>query len=515
MTNTMESQAAGAQVRQPSRVTMAMRVSAQAFADESALPRIDALIAHADGDPALLFARACCLEDLARYDDAKRAYAEVLARDPAHFGALTNLGGLLHMHGVRPVARALYTKALVEHPDEPMAYVNLANALVEDGEYAEAEAMYLAGLRVRPDYPNLHFALSLLYRDRGDDDSALKHHQLAFVKPLITISHYTGSAAPLDVLVILAAHGGNVVTHPFFDRNVVRLSTVVAEGYQPWMQLPPHHLVFNGIGDVDRSIVPLRVARDIVKRSGMPVLNDPERVLATSRADVTGRLARIPGVITPHTIALPRALVTPAELTQRGFTFPLLLRSPGHHTGNHFEWVETPADLAAVRDALPGQELLAIAYVDGRGADGLYRKYRVLFVGGRLYPLHLAISARWKVHYFSADMFDRADHRAEEERFLTDMAAAIGAPALAALEAIAATLGLDYGGIDFGLDAAGNVVLYESNATMAVFPPPPDEHFNYRRAPVQRVIDAVRALLVETGRRGGYPVPAGDALKER
>jgi hypothetical protein len=172
--------------------------------------------------------------------------------------------------------------------------------------------------------------------------------------------------------------------------------------------------------------------------------------------------------------------------------------------------VQTPLALPAVRDSLPGIELLAIAYVDGRGADEMYRKYRVLFIGGKLYPLHLAISPRWKVHYFSADMADRPDHRAEEARFLADMAGAIGPQSVAALEAIAATLGLDYGGIDFGRDAAGNVLLYEANATMAVFPPPPDEHFAYRRAPVDRVIAAIRQLIVDTAVRGGYAA-AGSA----
>jgi len=488
----------------PSRVTMAMRVSAQAFADEESLARIDALLAAQPDDVKLLFARACCLEDLARYESAKRAYAVVLERDPSNFGALTNLGSLLHMHGQRVVARALYTKAVVEHPDEPMAYVNLGNALLEDGEDAAAEATYQAGLRMRPDYPNLHFALSVFYHHAGDDDSALKHHQLAFVKPLVTVAPYHGTGPPLDVLLLVAAHGGNVVTHPFFDRRVVRLYTHVAEGYQPWLELPPHHLIFNGIGDVDRSLAPLRVAREIVARSGAPVINDPDAVLGSGRASVTERLARIPGVVAPRTLALPRVSVTAEELTKRGFTFPLLLRSPGHHTGNHFAWVATPHTLPAVRDALPGLELLAIEVLDGRGSDAMYRKYRVLFIGGKLYPLHLAISPRWKVHYFSADMAERPDHRAEEAAFLADMAATIGAPGVAALEQIAATLGLDYGGIDFGRDAAGNVLLYEANATMAVFPPPPDEHFTYRRPPFERVIAAVRQLIVDTGVRGGF-----------
>lgn len=490
-----------------------MRVSAQCFADEEALARIDALLAENPDNLALLFGRACCLEDLARYPEAKRAYSDLLTRDPTHFGALTNLGSLLHMHGERIVARALHTKAVVEHPDEPMAYVNLGNALLEDGDVAGAEATYFAGLRVRPEYPNLHFALSLLYRARGDADTELKHRQLAFVKPIVRVAPYYGEGPPIDVLLLLAAHGGNVVTHPFFDNRVVRLYTLVAEGYQPWLELPAHDLIFNGIGDVDRSLDPLRIAETIVARSGAPVINDPAAVLASGRASVTERLGSIPGVIAPRTIALPRGTVTAAELEARGFTFPLLLRSPGHHTGNHFAWVESPHALPAIRDALPGQELLVIAYVDGRGADGLYRKYRVLFIDGRLYPLHLAISSQWKVHYFSADMADRPDHRAEEAHFLADMTATLGTEGVATLERITATLGLDYGGIDFGRDAAGNILVYESNATMAVFPPPPDEHFNYRRAPVERVLAAVRQLIVD--RAGQRSSSTGSAWSAR
>ncbi|HEY5350775.1 MAG TPA: hypothetical protein VIJ64_13605, partial [Candidatus Lustribacter sp.] len=66
-----------------------------------------------------------------------------------------------------------------------------------------------------------------------------------------------------------------------------------------------------------------------------------------------------------------------------------------------------------------------------------------------------------------------------------------------------------YGGIDFGRDATGNLLLYEANATMAVFPPPPDEHFAYRRAPVANVIAAIRQLVVDAGVRGGYAPASG------
>ncbi len=123
-----------------------------------------------------------------------------------------------------------------------------------------------------------------------------------------------------------------------------------------------------------------------------------------------------------------------------------------------------------------------------------------MFVGGGLYPLHMAISPDWKVHYFSADMADRADHRALDEAFLTQMGTALGAPAIAALERIRDRLGLDYAGIDFAVNAAGEVVVFEANATMVVAVPGNDERWAYRRNPVERVIDAARAMVLANAR---------------
>ena len=50
-------------------------------------------------------------------------------------------------------------------------------------------------------------------------------------------------------------------------------------------------------------------------------------------------------------------------------------------------------------------------------------------------------------------------------------------------------------GIDFGIDVAGRVVVFEANATMIVLPPAAEAMWNYRRVPVRWIIDAVRAML--------------------
>ena len=99
------------------------------------------------------------------------------------------------------------------------------------------------------------------------------------------------------------------------------------------------------------------------------------------------------------------------------------------------------------------------------------------------------------------------EHRAQDAAFLDDMPAMLKSETIAALGRIVRALGLDYAGIDFGIGACGEVVLFEANATMVVKPPDPDERWAYRGPAVTRILDAVGAMLREraTGCRGLKP----------
>jgi glutathione synthase/RimK-type ligase-like ATP-grasp enzyme len=282
------------------------------------------------------------------------------------------------------------------------------------------------------------------------------------------------------------------------DDRVFRTIVVAPEFYPPHTPLPPHHVVFNAIGDADLSAAALAAAQSLVALTDAPVINPPAAVLATGRAD-HARLASVPGVVMPSTAMLSRELLSspdaPATLARHGFRFPLLARTPGFHTGRHFIKVENADTLAAAIAQLPGRELAVIEFLNARGADGKVRKYRVMMIDGQPYPLHLAISSDWKIHYFTAEMADRADHRAEDAAFLEDMPAVLGPRAMEALAQIQSKLGLDYAGIDFGLSAEGNVLVFEANATMVVNPPEPDERWAYRRPAVEKIFTAVRRML--------------------
>jgi hypothetical protein len=180
----------------------------------------------------------------------------------------------------------------------------------------------------------------------------------------------------------------------------------------------------------------------------------------------------------------------------KGFAFPVLLRAPGFHTGRHFVRAESPQALAAAARDFPGEEAWLIEPLDARDTDGTFRKFRVMIIERTLYPLHLAISRNWKVHYFTADMAESPSNRAREAAYLDDMADVVGARGMAALSRLAAALDLDYCGVDFAVNAAGDILFFEANATMVMIPLPADEKWTYRRPAFDKVFAAVRAMLV-------------------
>jgi len=294
--------------------------------------------------------------------------------------------------------------------------------------------------------------------------------------------------------VLVSAVGGNIPIRFLLDDRVFEVSTLAVEARAATAAvLPPHDLVFNAVGDADLGATALDAVDVVLARTTAPVINAPCRVRLTGRAANAQRLAGLSGVVTPRLAVTPRDQI--ASAAER-FGYPLLLRSPGFHTGRYFQRVETPGDLAEAAAGLPGRELMLIEFLDARDKQGQARKYRVMMIDGRLYPLHLAVSADWKVHYFTADMAERPDLRAEEAAFLNDMPGVLGPVAMAGLARIAEALGLDYAGVDFGLNARGEILLFEANATMVVNPPDPDPRWDYRRAAVERILSAARAMLI-------------------
>jgi len=467
-------------------------------AREAALRDLNDCIASNPNATAPRRERACLLAEMGRTLEARDAYLALLALDPSDRVALNNLGALLHSTGYRTAARTAYAEAVARHPDDPLGHVNLGNVLFENGEFQRAREHFETALRVDPGHADAHRGLAYVLAEFGDEEGAQWHRKKGFQDRPVMALPYRGQGPPVPLLLLVSSIGGNIPTRYLLDDRVFQTFVVVPEFYDLKVPLPPHQVVFNAIGDADLTAPALVAAQSVVALTTAPVINLPAAVLATGRAD-HARLSRLPGVVMPLTVNLPRDLLSAPEaaatIARHGFRFPLLVRTPGFHTGRHFVRVESPDALTQAVAELPGKELTVIEFLNARGADGKVRKYRVMMIGGQLYPLHVAISSQWKVHYFTAEMAERADHRAEDAEFLENMAGVLGPRAMEALAHIQATLGLDYAGIDFGLSATGDLLLFEANATMVVNPPEPDERWAYRRPAVERILAAVREML--------------------
>jgi hypothetical protein len=451
--------------------------------------------------------RAVLLGALNRRPDAQQAFVDILRRAPANFSALNAFGALLTDMGAIDAACRVYSEAIVHHPANPMGHVNLANLLLRANKHTEAREHYETALGIDPDHAEAHQGLGAVLSDLGDRAGARYHFQKGFRGNAISSLPYRGTEPPVALLQLVSSGGGNIPTAAFLDDCTFLTSVIVTDYLDPSTPLPPHRLIFNAIGDADLCEPALEAAARLIARSSAPVINDPRAVMKTGRISNARRLGAVPGVVTPRTIALARDLLAGPDgagsIANRGFSFPLLLRSPGYHTGRNFVLVASAAELSAAAAALPGNDLLVIEYLDARGRDGNARKYRVMMIAGRIYPLHLAISRQWKVHYFTSDMADQPDHRLEEASFLGDMPAALGDKAIAALEQIRDALGLDYGGIDFGLGPDGDLLLFEANATMVIAPPGPDERWAYRRTAIAAILDAVVAMIMQKSAQAG------------
>ena len=452
--------------------------------------------------------RAVLLGALDRRQDAQQAFIDILRRAPTHFSALNEFGTLLTNMGAIDAACRVYSEAILHHPDNPMARVNLANLLLRANKHVEAREHYETVLRIDPDHAEAHQGLGAVLSDIGDRAGARHHFQKGFRGHAISSLPYRGTRPPVTVLQLVSSGGGNIPTAALLDDCVFLTSVVVADYLDPSAVLPPHQLIFNAIGDADLCAPALQAAARLTARTDVPVINDPRAVMKTGRIDNARRLGAVPGVIAPRTTAIARDILAGpdgvAALANHQFAFPLLLRSPGYHTGRNFIIVEQAAELSAAAAGLPGDDLLGhrISRCPRRGRQCAKiprdddRRPNLSAASGDIAEMEGAL--------FHLRYGRQAGPSARRKRaFLPTCRQRSATTAMAALEEIQDVLGLDYGGIDFGLGPDGDLLLFEANATMVIAPVDPDERWAYRRTAISTIIDAVVAMLKHKSTQAG------------
>ena len=267
--------------------------------------------------------------------------------------------------------------------------------------------------------------------------------------------------------------------------------------------MPEHDVAFFAVSESD----PATLARlaPLFAAWPRPALNDPAQVARLSRDGVALGLRDIPGILTA-----PIAPATRAEIATRlsaggdiaallpGGAYPVLLRPRGSHAGAGLAKADTPAALAAALAEAPGEDFFLSGFIDYAGTDGLFRKYRVAFIDGAPFLVHMAASEHWMVHYLNAGMSDRAERRDEEAAAMAGFDAGFARRHRAALEALNAWMGLDYHQIDCAEAPDGRLLVFEADVAGIVHAMDPPELFPYKPRQMRRLMTAFGELL---GRR--------------
>jgi Tfp pilus assembly protein PilF/glutathione synthase/RimK-type ligase-like ATP-grasp enzyme len=441
--------------------------------------------------------------ELGQAEEAVSSYQRALVINPDYADAHSNLGNVLRDLGQIDIALSHYRRALEIKPDSAQVHFNLGYILLDQGDLAAAEQYFNLALEEEPDLTQAHQGLACIFQRCGSDELSRYHRDRGFGKqPLSTLS-YQGRGTPIQLLVLGSALEGNLPWRFLIDRNTFQTTILAVEYFDEQLPLPPHQLILNAIGDADICQQGLEIATRLIQSSQTRVANPPQSVLLTGRLINAQRLGAISGVTTPRMLFMPKSEIDSRKISEllsnAGLNFPLLLRPPGFHRGNYFVCVDSVDALILAMEKLPGEQVLAIEYLDSRSQDGLFRKYRVMSINGSLYPIHMAVSSQWMVHYFSSDMDKNAQYREEEQAFLNEFAAFLGADVMAVLEKMSKMLGLDYCGIDFGIDQQGNVLLFEANSTMLINQLNDEKQWDYRRAAINNALAAAKNMLAGWG----------------
>ena len=451
-------------------------------------------------------AKADLLVQLGEPDAARSAYLAALQIDETHLVALNNFGALAEAGGFISAATTLYGQAAQAHSNDAASKVNLASALLRLGQLDAAKATLDQALAADPHFAPAHRALARLLSRQGEARLARESLKRGFVdQAVFPPTDGRPPSGRLRVLKLISGLEADTPLDPILDPDLFHLTALAGEFFDLKTSPPPHDLIWNAIAEADLCAEGLSAAQTCLEAWGAVAINPPEKVRLTGRCETAQRLGELANVVTAPIMALTKpdllsgkanpSLFTRDEIGAR-LSFPLAIRTRGLHFGQAFERVETADELVHTVARLPGDDLFVMAFLETRGVDGLYRKYRMMSVAGQLYPVHLARSRHWKVHLAHADESVGEVHAEEEERFLTNPNTALGQPAFEALLRIQAAVGLDYFGMDFALAASGQVVLFEANAAMAV-----PLTGNALRDQAARVIQAAAREMIRARRR--------------
>lgn len=440
-----------------------------------------------------------------RPQEAIAFYLQALKLNPAHWPSRTNVVQALMATKQYLIAKAMLLELVAERPQDAAIHNQLGKAYFELDELQLAIASFEAAIAINPRDSDSIYWIGGIKQRLGDIEAAqTAYARAAQIQPLIRRAAIK-SPADFRVLALYAPFGGNTPTEYLFKHAAYETDTLALfeqNSYDAEIFKQGVQVVVNLISDVDQAAAMLPMAADLVTRLGRPTVNDPRKILRTTRDMVAELLTGIPGCRIPGILRQQAGSELSVESLRAAFpqATAILARPVGTHGGDDFDKIDTAEELSAYLSRPADTDRYFIEYADYRSADGYFRKYRFIFVDGEVLPYHLAIGDEWKVHHVNTDMANQAWMQREEAAFLEQPTRVFNEAHYRALRAIQERIDLEYFGIDCGLDTNGDLLVFEVNASMLVHDD--NREFPYKDPAVRRIKAAFDAMLAKYANSG-------------
>lgn len=351
--------------------------------------------------------------------------------------------------------------------------------------------------------------LSTVLQLRGNRDLALLMQADAIGSQQVYTPPTACGQVAIRVCAIMSAGDlmANTPLEFLLEDSDVALNLVYVTKNRPLpAQLPAHDVLFIAIAQSDDNMPLLKQLEGIVASWPQPVLNQPARIALLSRDRACELLQSIPGVMMPVTVRADRQIleqiVNQPEDGDNPIDYPIIVRPVDSHAGHGLDKITDAEALNAYLQTHADSAFYVSRFIDYRGHDGLFRKYRIVLIAGRPFICHLGISEHWMIHYLNAGMTESAEKRAEEAHVMADFDSGFAIKHADAFRGIHERVGLDYLGIDCGETPGGELLIFEVDSCMIVHALDPVELFPYKPPQMRKVFAAFRQMLLTAMQHG-------------
>jgi hypothetical protein len=357
--------------------------------------------------------------------------------------------------------------------------------------------------------------LSLIAQLLGDKEAGLAIQHAILSSHQLFRSPCAAKPPRLRVLALAADSdmGSNTPIEFLIESSGIELTTLYVMSDIDWPDwLPDHDVTMVIASDSEDCRGALDKIAHAMTHWPRPLLNPPQLIGNLDRDKLHAVLGGIEGLEIPPTIGVTReqlielsqSMLALSELSS-GISFPVIVRPRGSHAGKGLAKLDDTAAIERYLGEHPQESFFISRFVDYRSDDGLFRKYRIVFIDGRPYACHLAIADRWDIWYLNAGMSDSADKRLEEATFMQTFDSAFAERHRAALAGLSKRIGLDYFTVDCAETRDGSLLIFEADNTAIVHDMDPPDIFPYKVPQMRKVFDAFAAMLC---RRAGRPSEA-------